>query len=228
MPQLADTDLPPVPVTRSACGAGRAASAAASSPAAAPAAAPKYLYRFRLRHYSEHVARGQTGRGDLVKQLGFGWVKQQVRWEYAEPGRANIQWQGDGWYLVNTAERQRHQHHVQRGDVAAVGASNLGGQAARRRISSFLPTSSAPLPVVTAVAYAEAIEVWNEQNLRREWEGFPLEASSYTELLKRSYNSDQKGACPSVLVISGATTPAGYLMSHSMTSTTCAACTRMV
>jgi hypothetical protein len=53
------------------------------------------------------------------------------------------------------------------------------------------------------------VEVWNEQNLRREWEGFPLEPASYMDLLKRTYNSI-KAACPSMLVISGATTPAGY------------------
>ena len=51
--------------------------------------------------------------------------------------------------------------------------------------------------------------MWNEQNLRREWEGFPLEPASYMDLLKRSYNAI-KGACPGMLVISGATTPAGY------------------
>jgi hypothetical protein len=55
----------------------------------------------------------------------------------------------------------------------------------------------------------QAIEVWNEQNLRREWEGFPLEPASYMNLLKPSYNAI-KGACPAMLVISGATTPAGY------------------
>ena len=53
-----------------------------------------------------------------------------------------------------------------------------------------------------------AIEVWNEQNLQREWEGFPLNAGLYMDLLRRSYVAI-KGACPSMLVISGATTPTG-------------------
>lgn len=50
--------------------------------------------------------------------------------------------------------------------------------------------------------------MWNEQNLQREWEGYPLDPGTYMDLLRRSYNAI-KGACPSVLVISGAPTPTG-------------------
>jgi hypothetical protein len=53
-----------------------------------------------------------------------------------------------------------------------------------------------------------AIEVWNEQNLQREWEGFPLDPALYMDLLRRSYTAI-KNNCPSILVISGAPTPSG-------------------
>jgi hypothetical protein len=45
-----------------------------------------------------------------------------------------------------------------------------------------------------------------EQKLRREWEGYPLEPASYMDLLKRSYNAI-KGACPQMLVISDTALP---------------------
>jgi hypothetical protein len=53
-----------------------------------------------------------------------------------------------------------------------------------------------------------AIEIWNEQNLQREWEGFTLDPALYMDLLRRAYTAI-KANCPSILVISGAPTPAG-------------------
>jgi hypothetical protein len=53
-----------------------------------------------------------------------------------------------------------------------------------------------------------AIEVWNEQNLQREWEGFGLDPALYMDLLRRAYSSI-KANCPSIIVVSGAPTPAG-------------------
>ena len=35
----------------------------------------------------------KQGTANLVNQMGFNWVKQQVRWEYAEPSPGAIQWQ---------------------------------------------------------------------------------------------------------------------------------------
>ncbi|MEZ4582621.1 MAG: SH3 domain-containing protein [Caldilineaceae bacterium] len=54
----------------------------------------------------------------------------------------------------------------------------------------------------------KAIEVWNEQNLHYEWGNKPLNPADYMNLLRAAYGSI-KGACPSMLVISGALTPAG-------------------
>ena len=56
---------------------------------------------------------------------------------------------------------------------------------------------------------ADAIEVWNEQNLDREWAAGTISPSSYTELLRQSYNSI-KAANPNTMVISGALAPTGY------------------
>ncbi|NJN84375.1 MAG: hypothetical protein HC802_20240, partial [Caldilineaceae bacterium] len=54
----------------------------------------------------------------------------------------------------------------------------------------------------------KAIEVWNEQNLHYEWGNRPLDPAEYMNLLRPAYAAI-KAACPSMLVISGAPTPAG-------------------
>jgi len=54
----------------------------------------------------------------------------------------------------------------------------------------------------------DAIEVWNEQNIDREWANGHIDPASYTQLLALAYNAI-KGANPNVAVISGAPAPTG-------------------
>lgn len=54
----------------------------------------------------------------------------------------------------------------------------------------------------------DAIEVWNEQNLDREWAHGSIDPNSYTRLLAMAYNAI-KGANANVAVISGAPAPTG-------------------
>ena len=53
-----------------------------------------------------------------------------------------------------------------------------------------------------------AYEVWNEQNLKREWHEYPIDACKYVELLKIGYTRI-KNADPSAVVVAGALTPTG-------------------
>jgi hypothetical protein len=55
---------------------------------------------------------------------------------------------------------------------------------------------------------ADAIEIWNEANLDREWPTGQISGVTYTELLKRAYAAI-KAANPGTLVISGAPAPTG-------------------
>ena len=55
---------------------------------------------------------------------------------------------------------------------------------------------------------ADAIEVWNEENLDRQWATNHINAASYTQLLKESYITI-KAVHPGTLVISGAPSPTG-------------------
>ena len=56
---------------------------------------------------------------------------------------------------------------------------------------------------------ADAIEVWNEPNIEREWQIGHISPQAYTNLLCTSYNAI-KGANPGTAVISAAPSPTGY------------------
>jgi uncharacterized protein YraI len=56
---------------------------------------------------------------------------------------------------------------------------------------------------------ADAIEVWNEPNIDREWIAGQINGANYTQLLAVSYNAI-KGANANTLVISGAPAPTGF------------------
>jgi hypothetical protein len=56
---------------------------------------------------------------------------------------------------------------------------------------------------------ADAIEVWNEMNIDREWPSGSISPQSYTQLLAQAYNAI-KANNPNTLVISGAPAPTGF------------------
>jgi len=55
---------------------------------------------------------------------------------------------------------------------------------------------------------ADAIEVWNEPNLDREWPADQMGGANYTELLKKAYPRI-KAANPNTIVVSAALSPTG-------------------
>lgn len=59
-----------------------------------------------------------------------------------------------------------------------------------------------------AAAGADAIEVWNEENIDREWPQGQINPASYVSLLAKSYNAI-KAANPNTIVIMGAPAPTG-------------------
>jgi uncharacterized protein YraI len=56
---------------------------------------------------------------------------------------------------------------------------------------------------------ADAIEVWNEPNIDREWPAGSISPAAYTNLLRAAYGAI-KAANPNTLVISGAPAPTGF------------------
>jgi len=55
---------------------------------------------------------------------------------------------------------------------------------------------------------ADAIEIWNEQNLDREWPNGQINPATYVQMLQKAYNAIHT-ANPNTMVISGALAPTG-------------------
>jgi hypothetical protein len=61
---------------------------------------------------------------------------------------------------------------------------------------------------------ADAIEVWNEMNIDREWPSGQISGASYVGLLSKAYGAI-KGRNPGTLVITGALSPTGFFGGNS-------------
>ena len=142
-----------------------------------------------------------------VQGMGFRWIKVQVRWCDMESSKGAADLSGPEDILnranargvkvlfsVLCAPEYSRSNHQGEGppDNMQDAADFFGGLAGR-----FCNTSLG------------AIEVWNEENLQREWNGAPLSAARYMDMLKAVYPAI-KNACPSIVVVSGAPTPTGW------------------
>ena len=156
---------------------------------------------------------GLATTANTITDLGLGWTKLQVRWgeeDYYDDcsGDFDFDWNHTN-EVINTAGGRGQRvlfsvvtsppcTHPWTGDVHAppddpnVFAAFVGELAARY------------------AGRGIAIEVWNEQNLDREWASNPqsLDAKRYTAMLAASYNKI-KAADPNAIVVSGALAPTG-------------------
>ena len=177
-------------------------SPALNTAAPAPSGDGGFAYGIQINAWQGDV----NGSAAMTNELGFPWVKQQVRWEFVENSPGAVNWtEMDQIIDVMTGHNLQVLFSVvtapqwTRPDKPGTGGppddfnlfANFVGQIAGRYCGRL-----------------GAIEVWNEQNLQREWEGLPLNPATYMDLLRRAYGSI-KAACPSIIVVSGATTPTG-------------------
>ena len=193
------TDIPPPPTPTAA-------------PPPAPAPAPStggsfgYGVQAHMVHTGDHMI-------DLVmdrtQELGFGWVKQQIEWKVFESQQGQYGF-GDIHPIVNRANARGINllfSVVNAPDWAREPGfdGSVGGPPANPQVfANFLGRLASEF----CGSAVKAIEVWNEQNLHYEWGNRPINPSEYMALLRPSYAAI-KSACPSMLVISGALTPAG-------------------
>jgi hypothetical protein len=66
----------------------------------------------------------------------------------------------------------------------------------------------------------DAIEVWNEPNIDREWPAGQVNGANYTKMLAAAYNAI-KTKSPNTIVISGAPAPTGFFGSAGCTANGC-------
>ena len=152
----------------------------------------------------------------LVKEMGFGWVKQKFPWREIEgiekgqydwyrPDRIVEATEAEGLNLLVRLDRQPfwsepesnlwHENQAP-GDLNDFG--DFCGAVAERyhgRIAAY--------------------QVWNEPNLSREWGELPPDPAHYTELLKVCYTAI-KAADPQAIVVSAGLAPTGTTSNQAM------------
>ena len=147
---------------------------------------------------------------DQIKgQLGMNWVKQQVRWDHFSSGPDQMDWSGYDAMVDAASERGLKVM------MSVVGAPNWS--------RTYFDANPQAAPPDDFSVYARflgqmvdrysgkihAIEVWNEQNLDREWDTADgVQAKKYVELLRLAYQAI-KSRDSSIIVISGALSPTG-------------------
>jgi hypothetical protein len=127
-----------------------------------------------------------------MKYAGMVWVKRQVRWG---PG-ANT---NDAAGFITDAHAKGFK----------ILLSVLGDAESLRGGAPSAYADYAAFVGNVAALGADAVEVWNEMNIDREWPAGEINPASYTELLKQAYTAI-KAKNSNTLVISGAPAPTGY------------------
>ncbi|HYN87058.1 MAG TPA: LysM domain-containing protein, partial [Ardenticatenaceae bacterium] len=163
-------------------------------------------FRYGLQAHMVYEDRGRVI--NATKDVGFGWLKQQVEWKVFEPAQGEIHW-GELDNIVNDASGAGLNL------LFSVVKSPSWARAGGRSDGEGPPQDGqhyANFVGALAGRYCgkvQAIEIWNEQNLVVEWADRPISAPDYVNNLLRPAHGAVKAACPSTLVISGALTPAG-------------------
>lgn len=132
------------------------------------------------------------GHFQQMRQAGMTWLKLQVKWDGSSPASAvkpQIDQARAGGFKVLLSVV---------GELSQLGADRA---AYTTRYATYVAGLAALGP--------DAIEVWNEPNIDREWPRGQISGGNYAQLLIAAYNAI-KQANPAVMVISGAPAPTGY------------------
>lgn len=141
---------------------------------------------------------------DIMLSAGFPWLKIQVPWSQFEPSPGNINF-GPLDAIVERA--------AARGMPVLFSVVTSPTWARADQLTHAPPDDPATYSrfvAILAARYAgrvRAYEIWNEQNLVREWAS-GLDPNAYIDLLKVAF-AGIKAADPSAIVVSGALTPTG-------------------
>ncbi|MDZ4672041.1 MAG: hypothetical protein SH821_14310 [Phototrophicales bacterium] len=141
--------------------------------------------------YGGHVTSAGSQRAiSAMQSAGMTWMKVQLRY-------------GTGSTTAEAAEIIRVAHG--NGFKILIGIVGLPNQMGD--IQSYIPQFARFLGDVAALG-PDAIEVWNEPNLDREWPRGQISGATFASLLRASYQ-EIKARNPNVVVIAGAPAPTG-------------------
>ncbi|MDX2160459.1 MAG: hypothetical protein SF162_03945 [bacterium] len=139
-----------------------------------------------------HVLELNSNTVSLMRRARMTWVKKQFRYQLGQDPSAAAG-------LIQSA--RSNGFRILLGIVGS--PSELGAN-----YDSYI-NSYAQFVAGVAAQGADAIEVWNEPNIDREWPAGQINGANYTRLLAASFNAI-KSANPNTIVISGAPAPTGF------------------
>ena len=146
---------------------------------------------------------------NYANRLGLNWIKQQVRWSSMQPTPDEEPY----WMWLDSFIAQANASGL-KVLLSIVAAPDWTRNAVPPDKTGPPDDLQAYADFVTAVlerypGQIHAIEVWNEQNLQREWyTAGGLSAARYVEMLSLTYET-VKAIDPNVIVVSGALSPTG-------------------
>ena len=182
VPTAAPTTTPNVAV------AATSVAAVPAAPAVAPGAGSIVAGQFE---YGGHVTGTGTGAAAAMQRAGMNWMKVQIRYSAG---------MDSGVTSGPIGEAHARGFKILLGIVGSPAELAAGGQGYMQQFASFLGGVAAQSP--------DAIEVWNEPNLDREWPEGQISGTMYAQMLQMAYTAI-KGANSGVMVISGAPAPTG-------------------
>lgn len=145
----------------------------------------------------------------VAQDLGLGWVKQQVSWELMEATPGEIDWSVLDFVMMSA---RQFDIKMLLSIVMAPAWAREPDVNLERRGPPADPTAYARFVSEIVKRYpgsVHAIEVWNEQNIDREWTSSQgLNAANYVALL-RATSEFVKAIDPGIIIISGGLSPTG-------------------
>lgn len=151
----------------------------------------------------------------LTQRLGVKWVKFQMSWKEMEPERGQL---SDVFYRyrvfvqdANAAGFDVLLSIVKAPAWARTSADEDGPPADPQDLANFITRLMSEVRTdITGRSYFDAIEVWNEPNLRREWNGAELSGAAYMRLFDTAYHAIRAGeGGGTVTIVSAGLAPTG-------------------
>jgi hypothetical protein len=182
---------------------------ATAAPTLLPTADTDYHVGIQVQHSPDLNPDNQRTWMNDVQGLGMSWMKMQVRWEDVEQAQGDYNWSALDLALPIADEYGIHVllSIVTAPEWAREANVNLGEEGPPADYASY--ANFVATLVERYQGQVHAIEVWNEQNLAREWTSSRgLSAADYVSLLRQTYTAI-KEIDPGIIVISGALSPTG-------------------
>ena len=150
-----------------------------------------------------HINQMNANTVSLMQRANMTWVKKQVRYNQGD---------GTGTAAAMIADARANGFRILLGIVGS--PQQLGAD-----FDGYIAQYAQFLGEVAALG-PDAIEVWNEPNIDREWPAGLINGGNYTRMLAASFNAI-KSRNPNVMVVSGAPAPTGFFGAAGCTDAGC-------